>query len=586
MSFFAESMVNRPVSGSEFGLIVRPIGSGPNGSVPVSISGQGDSGAVNVNVVSGSITMSTATVIVPPMTNPNSASLAIVAQTTSVTQLLPSDNNRSGMHIFNESDSLLKVYHGSNNTGSSDYSFSIGPRLIYESADLVFAGALYGAWSISGSGQARVTSYSAIQQTSASITVSGTMNQGARGARTQPWYVAPPDYGLSSFGEQRVSQPLTLLNLVNKYGVDTKIVSTSSSLSASVTNDMSKSAIRLSVSGSVGARARMRTKQYFLYQPGHGQRILMSAYHTEVAPPGQVRRWGYYDDEDGVFFCSSGSQFGVVTRSSTSGVAVDTFVSSSDFSVDKCDGTGPDAFTLDVTKGNIYEVGFQWLGAGTVRWYVSGRLVHEDYHGNTLQGPYTKTMDLPVSAGIQNLSSSESGSFNVICCTVQSENGTNIPSYTLSTGSLVTTTTNASELGILSVRLKDLFSGVKNRGYIYPKSLGIYLENNNDAIFRLRLNSQLTGSMTWSSPSEFSILEASSNTVTVNNGVDLLGPIYAHGPTSLIIDLENVFPHEPATRLLTIDPFTLVSDYVTVTVQRYGAGNTTCLASLAWQEHR
>lgn len=43
---------------------------------------------------------------------------------------------------------------------------------------------------------------------------------------------------------------------------------------------------------------------------------------------------------------------------------IETFVSQSSWNIDPMDGTGPSRFALDRTKGNIYDIGYQYLGFG------------------------------------------------------------------------------------------------------------------------------------------------------------------------------------------------------------------------------
>lgn len=46
------------------------------------------------------------------------------------------------------------------------------------------------------------------------------------------------------------------------------------------------------------------------------------------------------------------------------------FVSQSQWNVDTMDGDGPSRFNLDKTKGNVYQVGFQYLGFGNARFAI------------------------------------------------------------------------------------------------------------------------------------------------------------------------------------------------------------------------
>lgn len=53
------------------------------------------------------------------------------------------------------------------------------------------------------------------------------------------------------------------------------------------------------------------------------------------------------------------------------GVAnVETWVYQEDFNIDKLDGTGPSGVNLDLTKLNVWQINFRWLGAGEMRFAV------------------------------------------------------------------------------------------------------------------------------------------------------------------------------------------------------------------------
>jgi hypothetical protein len=55
----------------------------------------------------------------------------------------------------------------------------------------------------------------------------------------------------------------------------------------------------------------------------------------------------------------------------TAGVAAtDTWVAQANWNGDKCDGSGPSGYTIDPTKGNVYEIGIQYLGFGAISFKV------------------------------------------------------------------------------------------------------------------------------------------------------------------------------------------------------------------------
>lgn len=55
----------------------------------------------------------------------------------------------------------------------------------------------------------------------------------------------------------------------------------------------------------------------------------------------------------------------------TAGVAAtDTWIAQADWNGDKCDGTGPSGYTIDPTKGNVYQMSIQYLGFGAITFQI------------------------------------------------------------------------------------------------------------------------------------------------------------------------------------------------------------------------
>lgn len=61
---------------------------------------------------------------------------------------------------------------------------------------------------------------------------------------------------------------------------------------------------------------------------------------------------------------SAASVTATFTTKVTGSNSIDTFISQSSFNIDKVDGTGPSGFNLNQQKGNVYQIGFQYLGFG------------------------------------------------------------------------------------------------------------------------------------------------------------------------------------------------------------------------------
>lgn len=257
----------------------------------------------------------------------------------------------------------------------------------------------------------------------------------------------------------------------------------------------------LATTSAAGSSVKRTTNRYHYYLPGSSNFVNMTISCGDTGKTNNIRRWGAFDDEDGVFFELDGTVLKVVIRSSTSGVPVDTKIAQSAWNYDKADGTGVSAFNIDITKVNVYWIDYQWLGAGRVRFGVfesnGARLtLHqvENAGANTL--PYMHTGTLPLRTENTNTGATGSASELRECCLAIYTEGT-YEDYTFwrnadleALGVTVSTATP-----ILSVRSKQLLNGRHNQVQSYPELLSIY--TNQPFALTLYEDTTLAGA-TWS----------------------------------------------------------------------------------------
>jgi len=86
--------------------------------------------------------------------------------------------------------------------------------------------------------------------------------------------------------------------------------------------------------------------------------------------------------------------FSVVTKT------VDTKFPQSTWNIDKCDGTGPSGFNLDLTKMQMFYIDYSWYGAGFVRWGFRGQdgniiYCHKLANNNFNNEAYMRSGNLP-----------------------------------------------------------------------------------------------------------------------------------------------------------------------------------------------
>jgi hypothetical protein len=318
-----------------------------------------------------------------------------------------------------------------------------------------------------------------------------------------------------SFGRVRVSHPFTLADYSHVFGEAPELISVTAGVGASVVNVNQESAIRLSVGTEIGSYAIHQSRMYHHYMPGKSQYILESFCFGATTSNGAVKRIGYFDDRDGVFFQQDGyGNLSFVQRSYVTGTAVDLTFTQSSWNIDKCDGTGASGFNLDITKSQLVFYDFQWLGVGRLRcgFVHDGEAIiaHEVYHSNNLRTVYWTNPSLPIRCEVRNITAgSATASMDQICASVMSEGGYEGSGidFAASSGIRFLETVD-STLPCIAIRLKNQFNGHPNRVTVRPGIVDMLGVNNpyKYEIWRLPGTTSITGG-TWVSAGDDSSVE-------------------------------------------------------------------------------
>lgn len=261
-----------------------------------------------------------------------------------------------------------------------------------------------------------------------------------------------------AFGRLRVSEPFTLFDSQQRFGLDICFVSNTVS-TGGVTFIDTQSTANLSVTNVTGSYAARETKYVFQYQPGKSL-LFLATFVMAAKSSGNLRqRVGYFGKSNGIFLELS-DQLYIVRRSNVTGLISNTYVAQNSWNYDKMDGTGPSGITLDITTSQIFWVDMEWLGVGNVRtgFVINGQLLpcHIFQHANYFKTAYITTACLPIRYEIESLTSSGPTTSNLyqICSTVLSEGGYDPP---LTLYSNIATFTSAMTAGVwypvISIRL-------------------------------------------------------------------------------------------------------------------------------------
>lgn len=430
---------------------------------------------------------------------------------------------------------------------------------------------------------------------------------------------------LDAFGKHRVTTPTTLIDIRFPAGAtpltpqpilqNTLVVnqySTSGGAWSAVTSG-NGTLVLIANAGAPPGVTLSQSRTFVTYQPGKSLLMLFSGvfrpsndtyqsavglFDTDVTTPiaGYVNNGVYLSFAAGVPALN-------VTASGTA-----TSFPQSVWNVDKFDGSGPSQLTLDFTKAQLFVIDLEWLGVGRIRFgfYAFGKVqyCHQVTNINALTGPYTPTMNLPVTYMLWSAAPvGGSSSITQVCSTVISEGGYSPVGrpFSANTGSNAATEeilVNTTERALLAIRGR-VAGGYYHQTIVPVNFSVIETDNNNTLLVRLRYYPAAAAATsivatTWTpANSLYSLVEYAQGQVVagVNNfttflttGSVVVTSSYILGKgsnvlaalttafTNLLLNLSADVTNRPGTLVLT--------------AQRVGSGATTAKvwASLDWQE--
>ena len=272
---------------------------------------------------------------------------------------------------------------------------------------------------------------------------------------------------LDSFGRLRTGQPYGILDSKQLYNRNLgRTTEVTAGISTTIEYLPNESSSLMTLGTDDGAYAIRQSVRYPAYVPGKSQLILATGV-LGTGTANVVRRIGYFDDDNGLFFQFSGSILSVCVRTFTSGAAVDSCKAQADWNLDKFDGSGKSKIDIDESKTQIFVIDFQWLGVGRVRFGfdIDGQViyVHEVLNANNLTTVYMTSPTLPVRYEIRNIGVSAGGTLKDICHSVISEGGYALPGLEFAAASGTTSVAVTTRRPVFAIRLKSSFGGKDNR---------------------------------------------------------------------------------------------------------------------------
>jgi len=227
---------------------------------------------------------------------------------------------------------------------------------------------------------------------------------------TGPVDLATNPLGRDAWGRQKMYEDKSLFHAMFSFNVPVTVwYERLNGVEQTFTNTTSlDGALELVAGATLNDKTNLRSFRNLRYEPNRGHLYSTSMYLPNVAAL-QNRRFGIGTNENAVFFSlESGTLYGVVRTTTAGGGTVE-------------DKVALNVTGLDLTKGNIYDVQFQWRGAGGYKFFINLQEVGEfDYLG-TLDKLSMANPSLPVFFENENLGNNEK--LICGCVDVSSEGG-------------------------------------------------------------------------------------------------------------------------------------------------------------------
>lgn len=205
----------------------------------------------------------------------------------------------------------------------------------------------------------------------------------------------------AAFGETEVSLLQPHVELRFNYGTNTRIYKDLSANSGTFTVGSGLASVQSGTNAAgLGAMHSVKT---LAYVPGLGGKSRFTAlFTTGVAD--SLQHVGIADANDGFVFGYDGAVFGVARLKD----GVYNWIPQTSWSEDVMDGTGPSGMILDPTKLNVYQIQYQWPGAGQINFFIEDDdtgdyiCVHRIKYTNRNIVPSVTNPTLPLSLHSEN----------------------------------------------------------------------------------------------------------------------------------------------------------------------------------------
>ena len=289
---------------------------------------------------------------------------------------------------------------------------------------------------------------------------------------------------LTAFGEIAVGEFSPQCGWSFNYNINESIIKSIEVLGGTVTQEGAFAKLQTGTNAS--GHAVIRTRRALVYTPGIGALARFTAiFDTPVENSQQLI--GVGNNTDGWFFGYDGLQFGILRRSNN----IDEWTYIEDWTI----GARSD---FDPTKGNVYQISYQWLGFGMQYFGIENKYgnietVHQIEYANLNTDVSVRNPSLPLSAIIIN----QGNTSNLTLLTPSGVAGLQgekfSPAFeTLIAYERIATIPANTETMLFALQNPETWLTKDNRLYVLPKLFAAASEGNKPIVFRVYFDPTIT----------------------------------------------------------------------------------------------
>lgn len=223
----------------------------------------------------------------------------------------------------------------------------------------------------------------------------------------------------------------------------------------------------------------------------------------------------------------------------------DTWVPQSSWNgLDKFDGTGLTGVTLDPTKGNVFQIDFQYLGFGGIRFYVEDpddnelHLVHSIVYANANTTPSLNNPSIPLR--MEALNTSNTSNITTKSASMACFVDGNRANLGINRGIEHDATISSSGVTpITSIRLPETFKSARNHASVKLNYVSCACEHTKPVKFNFYANAKLTGASFASIDSD-SVVQQDTSATAITGGVYLFSILLGKSSNQIVNLLEDL----------------------------------------------